>query len=511
MADILRIQDRFNITGRGLVYTAKYNKGAIIRIGDLFYDLQGHRFKVKGVEMFRRCFPDVPFDELPIGIMFELLDGEEITGNILVSELKEINFLFCNHPLYAKRVDMDYETEYQEAGLNHSCGLFSYEDLENGKLSLYGEEITGLTIYRGWMMKPEMYETFFKLLEEKGIFLINSPEEYKRYHTLPGWYNEFSDQTVESIWEEEGNVNDILEKSTSLEGSYIVKDFVKSRKHEWYDACYIPNIADKLNASKVITTFAERQGKSLVGGIVLRKFVKLKQIGFHEKSGMPISEEYRVFVYAGKVHIMDNYWNDDSKVEFSEDELVWIEEIATKVRSNFVTVDLARKEDGTLIIMELGDGQVSGLQEIDEKAFYDAFAKEQNASKDEKVVDDVRVLISEPMPDITIDEMRAIITKISSVQELVDAYVNVHNKFWYIEDDVYDYEEGTLEYNEICSKVALWRQLMNSLDDQILRKASEEGLLMERKEGAGTVAQLTKFMDKYGYKNGSGWWIKNEN
>lgn len=34
---------------------------------------------------------------------------------------------------------------------------------------------------------------------------------------------------------------------------------------------------------------------------------------------------------------------------------------------------------------------------------------------------------------------------------------------------------------------------------------------MERKEGAGTVAQLTKFMDKYGYKNGSGWWIKNEN
>mgnify|MGYP003300085958 CR=1 FL=1 len=309
MADILRIQDRFNITGRGLVYTVKYNKGAIIRIGDLFYDLRGYRFKVKGIEMFLGRIADVPFDELPIGIMFELLDGIEVTGNILVSELKDINFLFCNHPLYPKRVDMDYEPEYQEAGLNYACGLFSYEDLENGKLSLYGEEITGLTIYRGWMMKPEMYETFFKLLEEKGIFLINSPEEYERYHTLPGWYNEFADQTVESI----------LEKSTSLEGSYIVKDFVKSRKHEWYDACYIPDIADKLNASKVITTFAERQGESLVGGIVLRKFVTLKQIGFHEKSGMPISEEYRIFVYAGKVHVMDNYWKDASNIEFSED------------------------------------------------------------------------------------------------------------------------------------------------------------------------------------------------
>ncbi len=344
-------------------------------MGDTFYDLYGNGFKVKGVEMFHGRIADISFDELPIGLLFELIDGVEALGNILVSELQDINFLFCNHPLYPKRVDMEYETEYQEAGLNHACVLFSYEDLENGKLSLYGEEITGLTIYRGWMMKPEMYRTFYNLLEEKGVFLINSPEEYERYHTLPGWYNEFVDMTVRSIWEECGNVNDILQMSTSLEGSYIVKDYVKSRKHEWYDACYIPNIADKLNASKVIKTFVERQRESLVGGIVLRKFENLKQIGFHEKSGMPISEEYRVFVYAGKVHIVDNYWNDDLKVDFSEEELAWIEGIAEKIRSNFVTVDLARKEDGTLIIMELGDGQVSGLQEIDEKEFYSCFSK----------------------------------------------------------------------------------------------------------------------------------------
>lgn len=375
MADILRIQDRCNISNRGHVYTFKYNKDTVIRLGDLFYDLQGHRFKVKGLEAAHGYPTDVLNDELLIRATFECLDGVEATGNILVSEFRNINFLFCNHPLYSKRVDMDYEAEYQEARLNYPCGLLSYEDLENGKLSLYGDEIGGLTIYRGWMMKPEMYETFFNLLEEKGIFLINSPEEYKRYHTLPGWYHELSEWTAESIWEEDGSVNDILEKSISLKGSYIVKDYVKSRKHEWYDACYISDIADRINASKVISTFAERQGESLVGGIVLRKFVKLKQIGFHEKSGMPISEEYRVFVYAGKVHIMDHYWNSDSKVAFSENELMWIQEIAASLRSNFVTLDLARKEDGMLIIMELGDGQVSGLQEIDVNGFYNAFLK----------------------------------------------------------------------------------------------------------------------------------------
>lgn len=56
----------------------------------------------------------------------------------------------------------------------------------------------------------------------------------------------------------------------------------------------------------MIKNFVERQGDLLVGGIVLRKFENLKHIGFHERSGMPISDEYRVFVYAGKALIMDN-------------------------------------------------------------------------------------------------------------------------------------------------------------------------------------------------------------
>ena len=156
--------------------------------------------------------------------------------------------------------------------------------MERGKLSLFGEEISGLTIYRGWMMKPEMYSDFYTLLEQKGIYLINTPEEYERYHTLPGWYDDFADETAQSVWETEGNVENALLKAKQLSGSYIVKDYVKSRKHEWYDACFISNIADVANTASVIKNFVERQGDSLVGGIVLRKFENLKQIGFHERS-----------------------------------------------------------------------------------------------------------------------------------------------------------------------------------------------------------------------------------
>lgn len=116
-----------------------------------------------------------------------------------------------------------------------------------------------------------------------------------------------------------------------------------------------------------------RQGADLVGGILLRKFETLKQIGFHEKSGMSISEEYRVFIFAGRILIMDDYWREGEVVRFSDGEQKWIEEIACKVKSNFVTMDLARKEDGSLIIMELGDGQVSGIQQINPEHFYFAF------------------------------------------------------------------------------------------------------------------------------------------
>lgn len=128
--------------------------------------------------------------------------------------------------------------------------------------------------------------------------------------------------------------------------------------------------------------FVERQGDSLVGGIVLRKFMNLQKIGFHERSGMPISEEYRIFVYAGKILIMDNYWTEKEDVRLSDVEISWIECIAKKVRSNFVTLDIARKDDGELMIMEFGDGQVSGLQQIEAKDFYQSFEQEERSFKE---------------------------------------------------------------------------------------------------------------------------------
>ena len=373
MIVVLRIIDRFEIKGRGTVYIVKNLNDCELRVGDTFFDLLGNHFKLKGIEMFRRIPTDNAVDEYPLGIMLEKVNGKSVQGNLLLQNHGKINFLFCSNPLDKRLVDDDYANEYNAVKDIFPCALFSYDAFLSGKLSLTKENISGLTIYRGWMMKPDTYRKFYDALEKHGIILINSPEEYEKYHLLPNWYNDFKNETIESIWSNDCNIDTIMQLAKDLNGSYVIKDYVKSRKHEWYDACFIKNINDKNSVAKILNTFIERQGSDLVGGIVIRKFENLKPIGYHPQSGMPLSEEYRAFVYAGQIIAFDKYWEQEINISLSDSEHQWIKSIAGKLKSNFVTVDFARKESGELVIMEFGDGQVSGLQNISPENFYSSF------------------------------------------------------------------------------------------------------------------------------------------
>ena len=124
MGDVFRILDRFKITGRGTVYGVKNHAHSIVRIGDVFYDLQNNRFKVTGIELLSRFTERTDFENMPLWLLCELLDGVEAEGNMLVRSLEDVNFIFCSHPLNPKRVDEDYEEEFQAAGLEHACALF---------------------------------------------------------------------------------------------------------------------------------------------------------------------------------------------------------------------------------------------------------------------------------------------------------------------------------------------------------------------------------------------------
>lgn len=90
------------------------------------------------------------------------------------------------------------------------------------------------------------------------------------------------------------------------------------------------------------------------------------------------------------------------------------------------------------------------------------------------------IFVEEPIPDMSAQEMKQVLSSITSINELVDLYVLVHNKFWFIEDDLYDFEEGTKEYENKCAEIDEWGNLMNDLSNRVMQIAAEERLLMEQ-------------------------------
>lgn len=155
----------------------------------------------------------------------------------------------------------------------------------------------------------------------------------------------------------------------------IVKDFVKSRKHEWESACYIPSAADGEAVARVVRRFLELQGDDLNEGLVFRQYVEFQPIGVHPKSGMPLTEEYRAFWLDGVPIYWTPYWAEwDYRA--SGPPIDDFSGVAAAVHSRFFTMDLARRRDEGWMVVEIGDGQVSGLPgESDAERFYEALAR----------------------------------------------------------------------------------------------------------------------------------------
>ena len=152
----------------------------------------------------------------------------------------------------------------------------------------------------------------------------------------------------------------------------MIKDFVKSRKHEWADACFIPSAADRDAVETVVGRFLEIQGDDLNEGLVFREFVEFRPVGVHPRSGMPLTEEYRIFWLDARPIFWSAYWEAGDYAGISPP-LELFAETGAAVESRFFSMDVARQIDGAWLIVELGDGQVSGLpRNEDARFFYEA-------------------------------------------------------------------------------------------------------------------------------------------
>jgi len=119
------------------------------------------------------------------------------------------------------------------------------------------------------------------------------------------------------------------------------------------------------------------------------------------------------------------------------------------------------------------------------------------------------VMASEPLPDYSPDDVREWYVLHKNEQGLADAYAAAHNEAWWVEDDEYDFEEGTPEYAEARRITDEWFSVMDELKEAIFVILQAEGIRIPK---TGQIQVLAPFMERNGYYDGNGWWApKSEN
>lgn len=115
------------------------------------------------------------------------------------------------------------------------------------------------------------------------------------------------------------------------------------------------------------------------------------------------------------------------------------------------------------------------------------------------------VMASEPCPNLSAEEMSKLICEISTEKELAILFALSDNQAWWVEDDIYDYEEGTQEYQKACEITDRWFAIADELKKRIFAILQAEGVSIPE---SGQITVLAPFMERNGFFDGNGWWIQ---
>lgn len=263
--------------------------------------------------------------------------------------------LFPSDYFNGDKVDSDLELEYKAAtdtGL-FEIVLFRYEDwFEYKKLVLNKKiETKARGIYRGWMMKPENYEDFYANLLEHNIELVTRPDAYKLMHVFPNVYPLIkSDTPLMLTFPLHRQIN--VEQVHSVMKKFMVKDFVKSVKGTDFPKYFDDSITQS-EFDQSMELFYKYRGSLLTGGICIKEFVNLKTYG--DKVN-----EFRVFFIN---HTIASVSRNSGQAFYTTEPPKELLQKYADLPSPFYTIDFAELEDEKWVILETGDGGVSGLSD----------------------------------------------------------------------------------------------------------------------------------------------------
>lgn len=115
------------------------------------------------------------------------------------------------------------------------------------------------------------------------------------------------------------------------------------------------------------------------------------------------------------------------------------------------------------------------------------------------------VMSSKSYLDVTLEMVETAEKECETELELATLFAITENKAWLIEDEEYDFAEGTEEHQQAVDKTKLWFALADKLRKRIFGILQSEGVEIPITE---QIMVLEPFMKRNGYIDGQGWWVK---
>jgi hypothetical protein len=288
-----------------------------------------------------------------------------------------MHVLFPQNPMMRKLPEPIFEPEYDAAtSLGFKCLLFDEEALCAGEIDLALKRLpqgnaTDL-LYRGWILTEELYRQFQEALASRGYSLISSSAHYAEVSYFPNYYPKIRELSPPALWTDTPDAFQAWTLARQLgDGPFVIKDHIKSAKHLWHEAYFVPKGSGRENFERIAENLRREQGKTFFRGFVVKQYVPLRSRGESPRE-YPMCEEYRLFFWKRQLLIASHY---HLQPENPVDLLPFIA-LAQRFDAPFFTMDIALAESGNWIVVDVGAGECSSLPpSLEPRRFYSRLAE----------------------------------------------------------------------------------------------------------------------------------------
>jgi hypothetical protein len=288
-----------------------------------------------------------------------------------------MNLLFPQNPTMRKLPEPMFEAEFDAAtSLGFECLLFDEEAFSSGDIDLALKRLPQGNgkplLYRGWILTEELYRRFQEALSARGYSLVSSAGEYAEVSYFPNYYPKIRDCSPSAVWTDTPDSFLAWTQSRKLgDGPFVIKDHIKSAKHLWHDACFVPKGSGRENFERIAENLRREQGHTFFRGFVVKQYVPLRSRGESPRE-YPMCEEYRLFFWRRQLLVASHYHRQpENPVDWSP-----FVNLAQRFSAPFFSMDVAQAETGNWLVVDMGAGECSSLPpSLEPTRFYSRLAE----------------------------------------------------------------------------------------------------------------------------------------